>query len=341
MRLAAAPLPRYTPSVLALVLAAIASGEPSSYEELRKSYETKLAEQGARMSAADRVRGANALLAVKLLREPPAPQEGEALEKRLKSDPGDVLARLRLLSLYRAGDAQRRRPHVLWFIRNMPESDLHQQPLLTPDHSWVFEARSSWEPVVSSSNAAAEQLAAAAASVGYRYAADARDWLRRAVELEPKRALWRDLLAQQLTLGADADGERAAEALAALERAETLGPGWAGDRRPEMARLALESGDLDKARALAEAALSDLGSMELFQRASALSESRTVLAELALRDGKLEEARRELLASCEPVPGSHEGFPRPDRRLAAELERRGRAGTVDAFERACARYLGR
>lgn len=293
----------------------------------------------------DRRRGGDNLAAHQLRSEGLKLDEARAaeLEKRLVLHPDDVAARVRLLGFYEndpfVGDGRpRRKPHTLWLIRTMPESPLLVVPVVMPDHAWKDEARRAWEPVVSASTATAEELGNAAGSLAPFADAEAAGWLRRASELQPRRALWHDMLAAIYERDADLANIRAVRALDEYDAAAALGPGRTGDRRVDTIRLALRAGRFRRAEREARALLADLKTVDEFQRAEAIYVAEQALARLSLRDGNPRAARKHMLASCAGAEGSNEYQVNPEPSVALELERRGLKGARAEFEKACARF---
>jgi hypothetical protein len=294
---------------------------------------------------ADRVRAGDNLAADQLRREGEAlsSEEAAALEAGLASHPDDVVARARLLGYYDRDEFKddgrlRRKPHTLWLIRALPESSLLDAPFAQPDRAWAAEARRAWEPVVASSTASAEALGTAAGSLAPFDDDEAEGWLRRAAKLQPTRALWRDMLAEIDIRRADRSDKWAASALDELDAAAALGASHTGDRRPDQVRLAFQSGRFARAGKDARALLADLDGVPEFQRAEAVYEAGQVLARLALRQGRLGDARARLIASCGGAEAADDYAVHPEPSVALELEARGQKWALADFEQACARF---
>lgn len=334
--------------VAALLLPARSAAQPrtvsstQTFAEMSAAYQASLTEVGPE----DRRRGGDNLAASQLMFE--GEKLGEAgaaeLEKLLAARPGDVAARVRLLGFYGNdrftgdGGRPRRKPHTLWLIRNMPASPLLVVPVVTPDHAWKDEARAAWEPVVSAATATAEELGNAAGLLAPYADAEAIGWLKRAAKLEPRRALWRDMLALIYQREADLENWHASWALEEFDAAAKLGPGYGGDRRIDTVRLALRAGRYERARSEARSLLADLPKLFGYQRASAIYAAEQALGRLALRDGDLGAAREHMRASCAGAEGSNVWQVNPEPSLALELEHRGLKGALAEFEKECARF---
>jgi hypothetical protein len=279
-------------------------------------------------------------------------EEAGKLEDKLKKDPDDLSSRTMLLGYYgskafESKDARKeRQKHVLWFIRNVPESEIAGTPYtgLDPmlDREVYDEAKKLWlKQVETRKNTATIGNAANFFLIYDRPVAE--DLLRRAKALEPKNPKWPELLGHLYSLGisdkpAKTKKESALKSLTEVEAALNLTP---EDRNKfylldRLAMNAFEAGELNKASKYAS---------ELLQKASqykndwnygnAIHKGNLILGRIALRSGKLEEAKDYLLEAGK-TPGSPQldSFG-PNMTLAKELLEKGEKKAVTDYFRQC------
>ena len=311
------PFHRILPATLAL---ALLLGAPGASQDLRDE-----ARKGTQLTAA----------------------EAAALEERLAANPQDLAVRARLLGyLFRQrtrGSSGAHSEHVLWFIRNLPASEVHKGawthivPMFDPDG--YVEAKEAWLGLIEAEPKNAVFLEHAAGLLGLTEAEAAAGLLERAETLEPTNPHWAERLgelrwrkAHNPFQGPDVAG--AARALADFERAHALSD--AAGRAELLTDLAVTSfvaGDFEKARRHATVMLeapSDQGHRGLYVHYGNL-----VLGRIALAEGDLEEAGARLLAA-----GRTPGAPTlrsfgPDMALAAKLLESGETQTVLRYLNLC------
>ena len=184
-----------------------------------------------------------------------------ALERRLLDNPQDLAARAQLVGYYhasRGAHPRRHTEHVLWFIRNVPESEVldNWSARITPrfDTDGYLEAKRTWRHLVQEEPDNVAILRHAAGFHASNEAAFAAGLLRRAESLEPSNPEWARELAELewrearlFPEGRDPAG--AARALVHFERAHDLsGAADRIDLLPDLALAALAAGEPDKAR---------------------------------------------------------------------------------------------
>ncbi len=272
--------------------------------------------------------------------------EAAALERRLLDNPQDLRARAQLVGYYHASrrtNPRRHTEHVVWFIRNAPESEvLDSRPArISPmfDADGYLEAKRAWQRLVQDEPDNVTILRHAAAFHAPSENAFAAALFQRAEAVEPSNPEWARELAELewrearlFPEGRDPVG--AARALVHFERAHELS-GARGRLAllPDLALAALVAGDDEKARTHALAMLE--AAPDLRDRGDPLHYGNLVLGHLALGANDLEEARIRLLAAGRTgrLPILRSGA--PDMSLAKALLQRGESGTVLEYLRLC------
>ena len=274
-----------------------------------------------------------------------------ALEQRLADNPGDETSRVQLVAYYfrrlRDSDARKRRiEHVLWLVRNQPESEVLSVPpgqinhrLHTDAHA---EAWTVWSQHLESMPDNLKVLRNAAGFIRLSDRPRAIELLERAQRLDGANPRWaRDLgHLHRLDMGGGLrglDAEAAVRALAQFERAyELLGAGSGDSLLRYLAETALGAGQPEQARAYADTMLSnDAKGWNLGNR---IHHGHLTLGRIALAAGNLEEAKHRLLKAGE-TPGSPQlnSFgPKMD--LAKALLERGETGVVLRYFELCAEF---
>ncbi len=269
-----------------------------------------------------------------------------ALERRLLDNPQDLAARAQLVGYYhasRGAHPRRHTEHVLWFIRNVPESEVldNWSARITPrfDTDGYLEAKRTWRHLVQEEPDNVAILRHAAGFHASNEAAFAAGLLRRAESLEPSNPEWARELAELewrearlFPEGRDPAG--AARALVHFERAHDLsGAADRIDLLPDLALAALAAGEPDKARVHA------LGMLEASphrrDRGDPLHYGNLVLGHLALGANDLEEARTRLLAAGRTGGRPIERAAAPDMGLAKVLLQRGESAAVLEYLELC------
>lgn len=272
--------------------------------------------------------------------------QAAALEQRLLDDPQDLSARAQLVGYYHAArraDPRRHTEHVLWFIRNAPESEVldNWSARITPmfDADGYLEAKRTWQRLVQEEPDNVTILRHAAGFHTPSEAALAAGLLRRAEVLEPSNPEWARELAElewrkarRYPEGRDPVG--AARALAHFERAHDLsGAADRVDLLPDLALAAFAAGEHDKARTHALAMLE--AAPGLRDRGDPLHYGNLVLGHIALSANDFEEARARLLAAGRTRRLPIEKFGAPDMSLAKALLQRGESEAVLEYLELC------
>lgn len=268
-----------------------------------------------------------------------APTEAAALERQLAENPQDLGARARLLGYHAArprADQGRHTGHLLWFVRNLPESEVLDSPPATiipvfnPDG--YIEVKRAWQQLVRAESENVVILRHAAGFLMNSDQAAATALLHQAEALEPSNPEWARALGrldwrEARLFPEGRDPAAAGRAFADFERAYELSD-RAGrvDLLPDLAMAAFAARDHARAREVAAAMLEAAPNRR--NQGDSVHYGNLILGHLALIDGNLEEARSHLLAA-----GRTRGSPvrragAPDMSLAKALLERGEAETV-------------
>jgi tetratricopeptide (TPR) repeat protein len=275
-----------------------------------------------------------------------------ALERKIEQAPHDLETRTVLLGYYfrnqyDAPNMEARRRHVLWVIRNHPESEIAGLPYAEldaiRDADGYRAASAMWKEQVKGHADDVDVLRNASSFFELHDATLASELLERAAKLEPSNAEWPgrlgDLHSRSL-IGLEGEDERravAARALGYFERALALAT--SDDRSTyleDAAEVAFLSGAVDKARKHANELLATAVPGR-WDHGNALHHANTVLGRIALREGDLEAARRHLLASATEGSPQLDSFG-PDMNLAKELLERGEREAVLAYFDLCEKF---
>lgn len=271
------------------------------------------------------------------------PAEGVVLRKRVEKNRGDALARAKLMgyTAFHRDEPDSQRLHneqVVWFAANLPDS-----PVLSSgevDVDMHLNART-YDLVKRLYD---EALAKQPKNVGViaNYAAltlvsendVAVSLLKQATALSPKSAKLYERLAFAHYLGSrhvfgGRDKEEASRAVDAYLKARSLGKEPSASYFLESAYTANR---LDVVEREAKAMLSLAGDADAFHNAH------TILGRLALKRGRIDEAKRHLLESAKVTGSPVLGSFGPSMDLAKELLEEGDRSTVLAYLRATGKF---
>ena len=268
------------------------------------------------------------------------------LERQLAEAPQSLGARAQLLGYYfrnRRANPARHTEHVLWFIRNAPESDVLDSspgritPMFDPDG--YLEAKRAWQRLVGAEPDNVTILRHAATFHRASEAAVAARLLRQAEGVEPSNPEWaRDLARlhwrEVRRFPGGRDPVAAARALVDFERAHDLSD--AAGRRgllPDLAMAAFAAEDHEKAREYG-AAMLELESSPL-RTGDLIHYGNLILGHVALEETDLERARTHLLAAGRMRRSPVERLGAPDMTLAKALLERGESEIVLAYFELC------
>lgn len=245
-------------------------------------------------------------------------EQAASLEEKLTFDPNDVTSRTLLLGYYdgirsihedSAKVAIRR--HVLWLIRNSPESEVLVHPEAGIDHfrdpEGFFQAEKAWMDQVESQPENTMVLENAEQFFMHGDRRTSIKFLKHAQSLDPSNPKWPRELARSYgvlaNLGSGAmDQEISEKQLEQLEIAYELSGESGRDLLLEdLAKAAFAADQLDKARQFAELMLQNTKAGRNY--GDRVHQGHLVMGRIALREGKIEEAKSRLIAAG-MTPGS-------------------------------------
>ena len=280
------------------------------------------------------------------------PEQVASLEEKLATDPDDLPARTQLLGFYGGVRSIRdqsakeaKREHVLWFIRNSPESEVLGMPpsqinhILEPDG--YAEAKEAWMSQIDREPENATLLGHAADFFMFEDRRTSIKLLKQAQSLDPSNPEWPRKLGHILRLGLRGPGEGdprfAEDALEQLEKAYELADDSLRDSLLEdLAKGAYSADQLDKAHQYAELMLQNTEAGWNF--GNRVHHGNLVLGRIALREGNIEEAKSRLTAA-----GNTPGSPQlnsfgPNMALAKALLEIGEREAVLEYFRLCSKF---
>jgi hypothetical protein len=174
----------------------------------------------------------------------------------------------------------------------------------------------------------------------------ADDLLQKAMALEPKNPAWPEKLAELYdleTFGADS-GQPDANAKKALKYMEKAQAGTTDvmsrfDNLRSLAKLAFKAGEMEKARDYAtQLVTAQPSGARGFPYDDAIHTGHTILGRVALREGRLDEAKSRLLASGNVKKSPMLGTSGPNMSLAQELLAKGENATVLEYFKLCGSF---
>ena len=278
-----------------------------------------------------------------------APADVDAMEAKLAEDPEDFSARRDLLAYYASRDQAAKEKHVLWIIEHHPEfsgngSEMSLDP--NTEESAYRKGKALWLQNVRNNPTNTAILAHAAEYLLRSDREAGVELLKKAQSLEPRNPAWSEQLGQIYRLDAMSQPgtNGAAMALMEFEKAQSqTSPSVPGSPRlVDMAKLAFAAGDLEKARIYATELLGPGLQWNGGGNAGYASYyGNFVLGRIAMREGKLDEAKKYLRES-----GRTKGAPvlntfGPNMSLAKELLEKGETNAVLEFFQECEKFWPR
>lgn len=272
--------------------------------------------------------------------------EAAALEHQLLENPQNLVARAQLVGYHgtrRRSSPGRHSEHVLWFVRNVPESELLQSavarimPFFEPEG--YAEAKQAWLRHIEEEPSNVVFLRNASRFFTVSDDELAAGLLGRAEALEPSNSYWATQLGRNRWREAHnpyrgTDPGVAAQAFDAFRRAYDLsGRDDCADLMSDLAITAFAAGDTEKARGYAEAMLA--ASPGDRNRGDYIHYGNLVLGRIALDEGNLDEAREHLLAAARTRGAPLRRFGGPDMALAKALLDRGQVTIVLQYLELC------
>jgi hypothetical protein len=285
-------------------------------------------------------------------------EEAERFEQESQHRPEDCALHLLLLGYYllpaTRSEAARlaRQKHILWAIEHAAETVADAGPNVyldpTTDGEAYVEAKQLWLKHVEADESNTTLLHGAADFFTLYDRELSEALLKKAQGLEPDNPKWSERLGHLYALGmirlsGDARREAAARSFEELEEAFACEKEELKRSRllPDLAKAALEAGQLDKAQVRAIDLLSQVGKPGYFNDKNgpvAIHYGNLVLGRLALRSGDREKAKRHLLESAKLSGSSYLCITGPNMTLAKELLELGERGAVVEFLRLCTNF---
>jgi tetratricopeptide (TPR) repeat protein len=279
-------------------------------------------------------------------------KQAESLEKTIAGNPDDVDGRVKLLGYYsrkQYQDSTARKnleEHVLWLIRNAPESDVFRTGYATLDATMSRDAYAQGkEAWIAQLDSDPENLAVLEHASDFFQQHDrelAIETLQKGRVLDPDEPKWPAALGQiysldMITRSRKAKTEAAVRALEQFEIAYELSTEMGRDvLRANLAKTALVANRPGKAKKYAEEMLSNNAAG--WNYGNNIHAGNSILGRLALADGDVEKAKAYLLKA-----GATPGSPQlnsfgPDMTLAQELLRKGETEVVLEYFDLCAKF---
>ena len=274
-------------------------------------------------------------------------------EQALAEDPWELVSRVRLIGYYSrlrftSEEARERcNAHVLWFVRNEPETNVLAVPEARIDRHFdaavYAEAEALWNRHLETSPDSVGVLRNASKFFMFSNRRRAITLLERAQRLTPASPVLARELGHMQSLdvwknGAP-DAETAARALKQFQRAyDLLNEDEADSLLGDLAKTAVLAGQKETARAYAESMLqNDSRGWNLGNR---IHHGHLTLGRIELAEGDLEKAKDRLLKA-----GGTPGFPQlnsfgPNMLLAKELLERGEQEVVLRYFELCSKFWG-
>lgn len=277
-------------------------------------------------------------------------QAAAALEAKLADNPEDLSARGDLLVYYMqkqfksASAREARQKHILWLIEHHPEFSASGPPRLSLnrmlDGSAYEQGKALWLKQVEGHPQNPEILGHAAAYFLLFDRAIAEDLLKQAQTIEPQNPRWSEQLGQLYALEtlSQPGTNSAAKALAELEKVQTQTSAPAPEfyKLKDLAKMAFAAGDIEKARTYATELLRQAQTRKKdWNYGNAIQHGNIVLGRIALRDGKMDEAK-QYLREAGKTPGSPQlnSFG-PNMTLAKDLLEKGETLVVLEYFKQC------
>lgn len=287
-----------------------------------------------------------------------SPQQAEELEAKLIKDPEDLSARNQLLGYYfmkrHFNDPARkaRQNHILWLIEHHPEAVPHPYADLDPhlDGSVYEKAKALWLGQVKDNPKNTVILGGAAAFCLLHDRTTAEDLYKRAQALEPKNPWWSERLAHLYALDGNsskADAEKKAAARKAWEQMERAQANTTNELQrfynlDYLAQMAFNAGEIEKARTYSNEMLQQTTREESgWSYGDAIYRGNLILGRIALREGRIDDAKKHLLEAGKTTGSPVLGSFGPNMSLAKELLEKGEKETVLEFFKLCAKFWKR
>jgi hypothetical protein len=272
------------------------------------------------------------------------------LEQGVQRDPRNVALRLLLLHYYWRTPAglvgrERYQQHVRWVVENRPDLAVVMGPEIDldpeQDGSLYVQVRQVWLRHIEGRRTNAAFIGQAARHFRFHEPELAETLLTKAQALEPENPRWREERAHLLSLH-QRNAEKLKTKTSELRELEgALRLTTKGHERipllADLARAAIEEGDLNKAQAYAVESLEQSTKLNAFEE-EATHYGNLVLGRLALKAGHVDTAKRHLLESARTSGSPVQRSFGPNMMLAKELLDIGERRIVIEYLKLCTRF---
>ncbi|MHB8521610.1 MAG: M56 family metallopeptidase [Limisphaerales bacterium] len=276
-------------------------------------------------------------------------EQAKDLEAKVKTNPEDESARSQLLAYYlteqyRSAAARKaRQGHILWLIEHHPETQIRDPHIRLDrilDGAAYESGKTLWLKQVQDHPQNLAILDHVAAFLLLQDRSTAEELLKKAQILEPSNPHWSERLAELYALnshfGGTNAGAAAGQALAEMEKAAANTKDGNFSNLENLAKMAFAAGELDKAGTYAKDLLQQAPQHRTaWNYGNAIHRGNLILGRIAVREGRLAEAREYLLEAGK-TPGSPQldSFG-PNMSLAKDLLEKGEKETVLAYLKLC------
>jgi hypothetical protein len=273
------------------------------------------------------------------------------LENYIAKNPDDLSTRTKLLGYYfmrqySSWEAkQAHQKHVLWIIKNRPESKIAGLPYCglnaILDGDTYLKAKQLWLDQTKANSASTAILGNAAGFFLIHDKDIAEDLLRQAQKVEPNNPQWPDRLGHLYELRSYKDNSAAAKAVEEFEKAQSEDNSESSkfNRLGDLAKSAFQAGETEKASSYATTLLATAQEQpEEKCYGDAIHIGNSVLGRIALKQGNVKTANEYLLKSGQ-TPGSPVlGSFGPSMILAKELLEKGEKDAVLQYFEQCRKF---
>lgn len=281
--------------------------------------------------------------------------EAELLEEKLAADPKDITSRTQLLGHYQKRRLDQDesalaaiRRHLLWLIRNSPDAAVLGSPeggiSRNADPEGYSEGRKAWMNHLQRDPDNVTFLDHAARFLLFDEQKTRIELLQRARSLDPSNAEWPERLGREhranIFKGSESTRKEAAEkALEFYEDAFELSDEHGRETLLEdLAKVAFEAGQHDKARQYAESLLQGAGDGMSWNYGNRVHHGNLVLGRIALAEGNIKAARFRLVAATNTKGSPGLKSFGPNMTLAKDFLERGERDVVLKYFRLCSRF---
>lgn len=271
------------------------------------------------------------------------------LEAKTLADPNDCESRLQLLGFYSGASIlspefrQKYADLVIWLIANFPESEAagssYSHIHASIDPSGYLKAKNLWLKKMSTHGEDTIVLSNAANFFLQSDSKTAEELLKKAQALEPDNIDWCNQLGQLYRLGligqvsAKKRKELATNALMQFERSISLQgeSNISSSTLVDLAKASFDAGEIEKAKKYAEQGLHS-------GEGNAVHSGNIVLGRLALKNGKIDEAGKYLIAAGNTSGSPNLGSFGPNMQLAKDLLKIGQKQVVLEYFELCKNF---